>query len=390
MAPNAIKDPDRDFPRSPRYRIMGAFSCFTPMNTYIPRRVLIIRLSAIGDIVMASGLISALRVLWPEAHLAWLAEKGPAELLKHNNQLDQVIELPRQRWKAMGREGRRLAAWSQMRETARALRAESFDLVLDLQGLLKSGIWAWATAAPRRIGLGSREGSQWLMTETFKRNETDPRMGKEYRALAVHLGAAESDFRAHLAIPTAISQRAETLIKRHCPEGTKTALLAPFTTRQQKHWFDEEWIVLSEHLHQAGFQCLILGGPADVPHADVLIQTGNSSLISLAGQTSLLESAALIKNVQVLIGVDTGLTHMGMALGTPTVALFGSTLPYWDTGRSTAEILYTREPCSPCHRRPTCQDKFTCMRHHHASNVMASVLRVTASPALTDEPHITP
>lgn len=345
------------------------------MNTSNPQRVLIVRLSAIGDVVMASGLIPALRALWPEAYIAWLAETGPSELLRANPRLDAVIELPRQRWKTMDREGKRGEALKEKWQFARMLKGQSFDLAIDLQGLIKSGIWVFSSGAPRRIGLGSREGSQWLMTEILARNETDPRMGKEYRALAVSLGARDLDFAPDIEIPATLKQQARTLLQREFGDQ-KVAVLAPFTTRPQKHWFDERWIELARGLRSVGFRCLILGGAGDIASATKLAKMSDGEVISLAGKTALLESAALIQAGQVLIGVDTGLTHLGKAIGTPTIALFGSTLPYWEAPSSQSEILYVKESCSPCHRRPVCKGLYTCMRHLESQDVLAAVQRV--------------
>jgi len=346
------------------------------MNTSNPQNVLIVRLSAIGDIVMASGLIPALRALWPEAHISWLAESGPSQLLRANPQLDAVIELPRQRWKTMAREGRRAEAIKEQWQFARMLRQQSFDLTLDLQGLIKSGIWAFATGAPRRIGLGSKEGSQWLMTEVLARNETDPRMGKEYRALAVNLGARDADFTPNIEIPVSLKEEAQSRLLREFG-NEKVAVMAPFTTRPQKHWFDERWIELIRELRSMKWSCLILGGPSDHEAAERLVQASGTGVISLAGKTSLLESAALIQAAQLLVGVDTGLTHLGKAVATPTIALFGSTLPYWDHSTTQSEILYVKEPCSPCHRKPVCNGFHTCMRHIEVQDVLDAVRRVT-------------
>ena len=346
------------------------------MNKPTPQRVLIVRLSAIGDIVMASGLIYALRTLWPAAHIAWLAESGPSEILRTNPRLDEVIELPRQRWKTMTREGHRGKALREMWAFARMLEQRSFDLTIDLQGLLKSGIWAFATRAPRRIGLGSKEGSQWLMTEHLARNETDPRMGKEYRALAVSLGAQDADFKPDIQIPDALSKKAQTQIQRAFGDA-KLAVLAPFTTRPQKHWFEARWIQVIEGARSLGYRCLILGGQGDTEAAERLVSATGPDTLSLAGKTSLLESAALIQAAHVLIGVDTGMTHLSKALATPTIALFGSTLPYWEGPSTLAEILYVKEPCSPCHRKPTCHGLFTCMRQLEVPDVLSAIQRVS-------------
>jgi len=96
-------------------------------------------------------------------------------------------------------------------------------------------------------------------------------------------------------------------------------------------------------------------------------------LLSLVGGTSLLTAAALIKQARVLVGVDTGLSHMGIAFERPSVLLFGSTCPYTETGSARARVLYHRRDCSPCRRRPTCAGAFSCMREIEVDEVMITL-----------------
>ena len=92
------------------------------------------------------------------------------------------------------------------------------------------------------------------------------------------------------------------------------------------------------------------------------IAAADPRIVNLAGQTRLPEAVAAIAHSALLIGVDTGLTHMGTALARPTVAIFGSTCPYQNTGRPTGSVIWLGLECSPCRRRPTCGGKFTCLR----------------------------
>jgi heptosyltransferase-1 len=150
------------------------------------------------------------------------------------------------------------------------------------------------------------------------------------------------------------------------------AVICPFTTRPQKHWFDDRWVELSIRLAEArGLQVVMLGGPADGRAAQA-VAAGNAPMVSLVGRTSLGQCAAIIANAELLIGVDTGLTHLGIAMRTPTLALFGPTRPYLDIGKARAKILYERIDCSPCHRRPTCDGEFTCMKLHTVEKVLAA------------------
>ncbi len=344
-----------------------------------PQRILIIRLSAIGDIIMASGLIPALRSLWPEARIDWLAETAQTELLRHNPRLDQVIALPRGRWKTLRQAGRLGELAREMAAMAGRLRSARYDLALDLQGLLKSGVWARASGAPQRIGLGSREGSQWLMSEVvpLPTLDDDPRLGKEYRDLAVHLGARPDHFVPDIAVPDSAWDSAAALRASNGIAGDY-AVLAPFTTRPQKHWFDERWAELAGRL-PAHLTPVMLGGRGDVERAAGIAARASGPLVNLTGRTSLAECAALIGSARLLIGVDTGLTHLGTAMRTPTVALFGSTSPYLDTGRADGCVLYQPRDCSPCHRRPSCGGRFDCMGAHSVDRVLAAADTVLAA-----------
>lgn len=347
-----------------------------------PRRILIIRLSAMGDIIMASGLIPALRSLWPDAHIGWLAEEAHAGLLQDHPRLDRLHRLPRGRWRQLRQSGRIRELAGDIGAFVRALRAERYDLALDLQGLLKSGVWARLSGAGQRIGLGSREGSQWLMTQVIPRAMDDPRIGKEYRDLAVRLGAVANSFAMDIPVPEAARQRARALLAEAGVRGDY-AVLAPFTTRPQKHWFDERWAALANRL-EPRLTPVVLGGPGDQARAEDLLAMTGGRAVSLAGATSLPDCAALIEPAALLIGVDTGLTHLGLALRTPTVALFGSTAPYLDTTRENGLVLYVPRDCSPCHRRPSCGGQFDCMRAHTVESVLAGVARLP--PSSPDRP----
>ncbi len=333
------------------------------------RRILVIRLSALGDIVMASGLIPALRTRWPDAHIAWLAEPAGASLLQANPRLDEVLVWPRGEWRRLRGEHRYRELVGSVRAFVRELRAREFDLVLDTQGLLKSGLWARITGAGERIGIASREGSERLMTRVLTPARDDQRIGSEYRALAEHLGVDAQRFPMDLALAEKDRAAARDAVAGAGVVGDHV-VFAPFTTRPQKHWFEDRWRRLAERLSAgAGVTPVILGGGDDREAAARL--AAGTPAVSLAGGLSLRASAAVVAGARALVGVDTALTHMGSAFNVPTVALFGSTRPYLETDSPVTRVLYEPLWCSPCRRRPLCDGEFSCMRLHRADDVYA-------------------
>jgi heptosyltransferase-1 len=347
-------------------------------------RILILRLSAIGDVAMASGILPALRSRWPQAHIAWLVEPAAAPLLAHNPRLDELIVWPRAEWLELWRARRLVTLFRKVMAFRHSLRLARFDVVLDLQGLLKSAVWGWLSSAPERICLRGREGAHLLSTERLEPppGEEPKRMGSEYRYLARHLGAAEEAFQPDIAVGDSARLAAHAALASSgidVTAKTRYAVLCPFTTRPQKHWFEERWIGLAHRLRESGFTPVLLGGPAD-GEAAARIAKGMAGIANLVGTLKLDESVAVIADAALLIGVDTGLTHVGSALGLPTVALFGSTCPYLDPVAPRSAVLYEKLACSPCRRNPSCDGRFDCMRALEVERVVSEALRVVSLP----------
>jgi heptosyltransferase-1 len=334
------------------------------------KRILIIRTSAIGDVVFASPIAEALKRTYPEAHVAWLVEPGIDALIRPDPCVDERILWPKAEWKELWRSGRRMALFRRVQAFRKLLRSREFDTVLDLQGLLKSGFLAWLTGAPNRIGLGSREGSQWLMTKVVPRGGDVARISSEYLHLAQQLGLDCGEFMPRLHLDPNVEARALERLAANGLQPGKYAVFAAFTTRPQKHWFVDAWQRLAPMVQQqTGLTPVLLGGAADRNEA-ALIADGVPSLINLVGQTNLAEAAAVIRHAGAVIGVDTGLTHMGIAFARPTVAIFGSTCPYSVTGRDNARVIWLGLSCSPCKRKPTCGGAWTCLRDISAERVL--------------------
>jgi heptosyltransferase-1 len=333
--------------------------------------ILIVRLSAIGDIIFASPLIHALRQGYPEARICWLAQPECKSLLERHPELDEVIVWPRGEWHRLWRARQLRKLWRELSHFRRILHDHRFDLALDVQGLMKSGFLAWLSGASRRIGLGSREGSRWLMSEVFEKGG-DPRgIGSEYHQFARDLGLPVAVFEMQIGLEDADRAKAADLVVEHGLE-TGYVVICPFTTRPQKHWFEASWRDLIDAVSRKWrLPVVMLGGPGDLK-ASAEIDCGTTArVLNLVGETSLRQAAAIIAGAGLVVGVDTGLTHMGIAMGRPTLCLFGSTRPYLDTGTENARVIYHALECSPCRRKPTCDGLFDCMRGITAEEVVA-------------------
>ncbi|PKO50494.1 MAG: lipopolysaccharide heptosyltransferase, partial [Betaproteobacteria bacterium HGW-Betaproteobacteria-21] len=290
-------------------------------------RILLIRSSAIGDIVFASPFVAALRQRYPAAHIAWLVEPGLDGLLAADPCIDELILWPKAEWKQLWRERRFGELFRRVRAFTKALRARKFDTAIDLQSLLKSGLLAWMSGAGRRIGLASREGSQWLMTEVLAAGGTPGRVSSEYLHLAQHLKLDTRDFFPRLFVATETEDKAGTLLAAHGLHAGRYAVFAPFTTRPQKHWFEDAWLALAARVRdELGLTPVILGGPAERDAAQRMA-AAMPGAVSLAGMTRLPEAAAIVAHAGLVVGVDTGLSHIAAALGRLTLCLFSGSRP---------------------------------------------------------------
>ncbi len=349
-----------------------------------PKNILIVRPSAIGDIAMASAILPPLAQGFPGARITWLLEPSMRDILAENDCIDQLLIWPKAEWRKLSKEGHWVELIRQVYAFRRTLRGEKFDLVLDAQGLFRSRFLSWLTGAPTRIGFESKEPGRFLMTRVISRGGDSDRMGSEYLHMMQETGLETGSFHQCLNIGNEDEIQAAKALETLLVKGPFIAA-APFTTRPQKHWFKERWSDLGKQLKsEFGWPVILLGGPADQPAANEICTAAPDAIFSLAGELSLSASMAVLKRAALVIGVDTGLTHMGPAFARPTIALFGATCPYLRTSRSNTCVIYHKLACSPCRRKPTCDGAYYCMQDITVDEVVGAahnVLQGVESPA---------
>jgi len=331
---------------------------------------------------MASPLAEGVRRKFPSARICWLVEPQVSELLQHHPALDTLLILPKTHWKNLAKTGQFWVLFKELRNFFKMLRRERFDLAIDAQGLLRTRILAWISGASQRIGIASREPGGCLMTRLITEETSTGEMGSEYFMLLDAMDVENTQLSQTIHLSSSDIGKAEELL---ADNGITDpfAVFVPFTTRPQKHWFKQQWTQLSHDvIRHLGLKLVWLGGPDDASSAAMLAADGGG--VSLAGKCSIGLSTAVISRAALLVGVDTGMTHAGTALGIPTIALFGATCPYRKTRSPRTAVVYHERPCSPCRRRPTCDGRFDCMHDITSSEVLQIASYLTGLGRVTE------
>jgi lipopolysaccharide heptosyltransferase I len=347
-------------------------------------RVLIIKPSSLGDIVHALPVLTALRARYPFAHLAWLVSRPFAPLLDGHPLLDEVIPFDRQGYGRMLRSPRALADFVRF---VRDLRRRRFNLVLDLQGLVRSGFLAWATGAPRRVGFGDARELAWLF---YTQRVAGSRRACHAVEMNLRLARAIALDVQTPAFPLGLRTQELTDARRlldgaACQPLERFTAVLPGARWESKRWRAERFAELIERLHADGFpQCVLLGAAEDRPVADRVIAATHGAAVDLVGRTSLRELAAVLSLAELVICNDSGPMHIAAAFGRPLVALFGPTNPA-RTGPydPSARVVQLPLECVPCYRRECPLLHHNCMVQLEVEAVMQAVRTLTPTACAT-------
>lgn len=347
-------------------------------------RILLIRLSAVGDVVHALPCATALRRAQPEAFIAWAAEPGPAQLLSRHPDLDAVITVPRGRWRRMGRWRSR----GERRVWRRHLRQMGFDVAVDLQGLWKSAHVARASRAPMRLCFGDDQARElsWLGVPRRHRITPPPEAAhvvQRYLALLGPLGVTDLSPTWRFPPP---DPEARDWVATWWPglpgfEDRPWVGLNPGAGWETKRWpvahFAELAAQIESHL---GARALFIWGPGDEPLRDALLRDHQGERFAHAPPNNLLQLRVLLQGLSAFVGGDTGPTHLAAALGVPCVAPHGGSdrIRNGPFGEMHVSLAVSPEevPCVPCWRtRCHFHDHLACLRRLSVADVLRAVSR---------------
>ncbi len=336
-------------------------------------KILIIKLSAIGDVVQTLPALEAIKKKFPDSEITWVVEEAASDILDGHPLINRLLVSQRTVWLRSLRNP--FTAWRGLINIIRfihLLRRIYYDIAIDFQGLLKSGVLIGFARAGRKIGFDrTREFSYVFLNERLPAYDIEQHALDRYLAIAQYLGA--SDVSSACALP--IEQEQERIKKRiHAlkPAGRSLVIMNPGARWKTKLWPVRNFAELADRLIQEKNATVIFtGGPDDrrmIGRILTLMKHGNVE--NWAGETTLKELAALASFSDLFITTDTGSMHLAAAVGAKVLALFGPTAP-WRTGpygRSNT-IVRSGIDCSPCFQR-TCGKNVECMTGITVADVM--------------------
>ena len=345
-----------------------------------PSRILAIKLSSLGDIVHSLPAVAALRKRFPSAHMSWLVKRQWAAILEGNPDVDEVLPVD--------------VSWQNWPRLIRDLRQRQFDLVIDFQGLCRTGLLGLLSGARMRVGFArAREAAPWMYTH---RVTLPGEQESSWRLLAIHavdrnlaiarfLGADIS--RPIFHFPGLVEDEKfirGLLLEAEVEDHTQLIALAPWSRSALKSWPLSRFVELAEKLMgSTKLRVVVLGGPSELASANEFRRLQSQGLVNFVGKLSLRQLPELLRRMNLVIGNDSSLIHLAAGVETPVLAILGPTEPQ-ATGPyplSRHSVRQTELPCSPCGQR-TCRNPIylECLHAISVNSVLEAMQEMMVFP----------
>ncbi len=310
------------------------------------RRILLIKLSAVGDVIHTLPVLSKLRERYPAAGIDWLITPACADLVRWHPGIRDVLPYPRREF------ARSWAGTFKMARVLGEVRRRRYDLVVDMHGQLRTAAFVWASGAPVRIGFArTREGARLSYTHHIPVPSMDFHAADRNLWLGDLLGfpAGPPDFTIH--IPAEAEAEAAAVLERLGFAGQAFAMVFPGTQWETKHWSAEGFVEVCRHLARRGLRVLLAGAGRDRPR-NAAVAAAFPDAIDICDRTRLSVTAAIMRHAAICVTNDSGPMHMAASLGLPLVSAFGPTSPVrtGPYGRPDS-VVRLDLPCSPCYLR---------------------------------------
>jgi len=344
------------------------------------KRILIVRLGAVGDVIRTLPALRALRNNLPEAYIAWVVEDRAASLLEDHPDLDAVFIVPRKRWV---QNRLKLSTVREAWKFIRGIRKQAFDAALDFHGLFKSGLITFLSGAPVRAGFSrkfSREGSHVFMNRHISLPDKKINRVERNLHLVEDFGLDVKDHDPIIPISARDRELADTIIplSPSAPNGPRIVIhpgSSPSTPYKRWEW--RRFAQLADILiKKYGGKIFFTAGMDERELVESIVEVMKESHYVLCRTETLTQLAELMRRCDLYIGNDTAPMHLASFIGTPVIALFGPTDPIENApyGKARSIILRKDVPCSPCRKRAC--DNLLCMDAIAVEDVLEAIEQI--------------
>jgi heptosyltransferase-1 len=334
-------------------------------------RILIVRLSALGDIVHALPVLAALHKAQPAAHIDWLVEENYASILSIASGLHRRIVV-RARASAASAGSVAFGGVLGYAQAVSFLRSQRYDVALDLQGLIKSAVWARASGATRVIGFSRAHLREPQAALLYSETVTPPDSAHVIQKNLSVLPALGVE-RAAIELPLTPHASAETVGAIETAGGSlQFIVINPGAAWPNKRWPPERFGALAAALRdRTGLRTLVTWGPSERELANAVVAAA-SGAATAAPATSVADLAVLMRDAALVVSGDTGPLHIAAAMGTPLVGLYGPTWPERNGPWDPRDVVISRANGCVCHHKRQCQRGAPCINEITLDEVVAA------------------
>ena len=336
--------------------------------------ILIVKLSAIGDVVHTLPSLAALKGHFPDAHITWVIEEAAADLIKNHPYLDRVIVSHRKQWITNLKNIKKIgSALKEIRQFIAALRERRYDMVIDFHGLFKSAMIVGISGAKRKIGYNSLQELSGLFLNEKIYEDMEKHAVDRYLDLSRYLGADVESPEFLIPLREENRRRVDTLLKAHkIDEGKPFVAVNPVAFWKTKLWEEKKFAELCDRIAGELKTNVVFTGGKNDDVVERIQYMMNFYSANLTGKTSLRDLAYLYELASVVVTTDSGPMHIAAAVGTPTVALFGPTDPLRTGPYGEGHRVIQKDlDCSPCFKK-NC-DTMHCMKEITVDDVFEAV-----------------
>jgi len=335
------------------------------MNSH---KFLILRLSAVGDVIRTLPAVKALKAYYPSSYIAWVVEEPSKDLLESQPEIDQIILFPRKRWMEGIRSPIRIGkTLGEIQEFILSLRRAEFDIVLDFHGILKSGVISILSGCPRRIGFdqrASKEGNFFFSNvKVSLPDEKISRFERNFKLLQ-GIGLEVKNFLPTLDIPEKDREYVESFLNALSTPLQRPCIAIHAGTSLKtlyKRWSPDQYSQLADRLIQELKATVIFTwGPREVEWVEGIRKKMKEPSVLSPPTESLTQLGEVFRQCDLYIGGDTGPMHIASLVGTPVVVIYGPTDPKVNEPFGLHQKVMKEVGCNPCRNR-SCQE-LSCLK----------------------------